>query len=315
MNENTPDETIKPSFQQKWGKRLLVSTLVLFVSYILLRVFLFQISSIHTSSMRPALMEGDQLLIYKAAYWFKDVARNDVIAFERLNEQTLAQEVVAKRCVALPGDTFSLRNAEVFINGKKDATPIDLLLQYKLVFGENKLAPELLNQLQPSPYLIPTYENMTVLLTPQQAAFLNNKSSVTRLINDSSQYSPIIFPNSARIKWNIDQFGPLWIPKVGASILLTETNALLYKKVIEAEGHKLTQKNAAFFIDGKPSKTYTFQLNYYFVLGDNRYNSIDSRFWGFISEKQVVGQISSILFSDLSSSFPDNKSRSFSSVR
>ncbi len=307
MNESVPDENKKTSFQQKWGKRLLVCALALFVSYILLRVFLFQISSIHTTSMRPALMEGDQLLIYKAAYWFNDVARNDVIAFEHLNEQTLAQEVFAKRCVALPGDTFSLHNAEVFINGKKDLATIDLLLQYKLIFGENKIVPELLDQLQPSPHSVPTYESMTVLLTPQQAAAL----SVTRLINDSSQYSPVIFPNSARIRWNIDQFGPLWIPKVGSSILLTEKNTLLYKKIIEAEGHKLTQKDSSFFLDGKLTKTYTFQQNYYFVLGDNRYNSLDSRFWGFVGENQIVGQISCILFADEPSPFPSHESRSF----
>jgi signal peptidase I len=308
---------VAPSRTSIWSKKIIWIPSILISIWIFLRIFFIQTPSIHTSSMRPTLFEGDQLFINKAAYWFKDIARNELIAFEQENLQTKKTEELAKRCVGLPGDTLTLRNAEVYINGKKDPIQHAIQFQYLLVFGEQLPTAQTIEQLEPAPSGSPAYGTLRIVFDPQKIGDLQKKigiSSISRITSDSSQYSPYVFPNSSRIKWNADQFGPLWIPKAGVSISLNDTMILLYKKIIEAEGHTLTQKNTSYYIDGEMCTSYTFLQNYYFVLGDNRYNSVDSRFFGFVSEKQIVGKISGILFTDSKTYHTDNKSRSFSFV-
>ena len=128
-----------------------------------------------------------------------------------------------------------------------------------------------------------------------------------------------IFPFSSNYKWTEDNFGPLWIPKKGETVEINLTNLPIYERIITAYEHNaLEVKDSSIFINGKLATSYTFLMNYYFMMGDNRHFSADSRFWGFVPEDHVVGKGSFIWLSiNKDKSFPSNIrwSRMFSVIR
>lgn len=271
-----------------WMAILAHSLLLVFLSvYIYSRVAPVNFAKIPTPSMDPGLKEGDRLAYQRTSA----IERNDIVLFRVPYD---SKTLYAQRCIGMPGDSLRIENGVVFANNR---ALTDFPVKYKHYVQTNgaDISPRILEQyhLTENNYMRVDQSGYFVFLTAQEAQeFRKIKAfqSVEQSNAVKGQREEMIFPKDLLSHdWNTDFYGPLYIPKQGDEIELTADNVAVYLDVIKSENQSVDVSNTGLIINSEATTRYKFKDNYYFIMGDNRHNALDSRYWGLLPQSLVEG--------------------------
>ena len=240
-----------------------------------------------------------------------DLARKSMASKYGIASRPLDKsENYVKRCVALPGETLEVIDGLIHINGEAIVPPPGVQFEYRVIFNTQLDARRAIKGLELTNVDLGSARKegdqieVILALTDAEMLLLENGSlaqSIVRMDVSGRQGSNEMFPNvrSAEFdQWDPDHVGPILLPKAGLTVTLDQRNLDLYRRAIDVyEGHDLQEINGTISIDGVETDQYTFELDYYWMMGDNRHRSADSRMWGFVPSTHVVGRASFVWFS------------------
>ncbi|MFZ5555017.1 MAG: signal peptidase I [Bacteroidota bacterium] len=318
---------IKPTVKE-WIKAFLYALLILLI----VRNFFYQVYVVESDSMEGTLKKGDFVLVNKISYgaripvtpfcvpftdwyisslqlpyWrmpgFYDIEQNDVILFNYPRDLHLPidrRSKMIKRVIGLPGDTMEINGTNVLINNQPVQLPETILYDYyvshngdvteKDLSGENIFT---IHSISPIEYIVTATNGVDSLLKKIPGVI---KAELFDPAGDENL--EIYFPQSPFYHFSLHHFGPVVIPKAGMKIKLTPLNWPLYRDAITVHENKIAEfKNNHFYIEGCKEDEYVFEMDHFFVTGDNQHSSVDSRHWGFVPESHVIGKVNRVVFS------------------
>lgn len=249
---------------------------------------------------------------------FQKIKRNDIVVFnqpadtlrdmdnfspDRNYYKPIDKKTnLVKRCVGIPGDTLEVRNGYVFIDGKQtklsDRTKLQFsyTIKFKAQFSSYEEASNILKLYDITDGIAYDSKSGDYFVQATEETITNARNnpyieSLELRKNNKGDRDFKIFPHDKNYNWNADFLGPIYIPEKGKTIDINVNILPLYKRLItEYEGHQLSVRGNQIFIDNNLATSYTFRQDYYWMMGDNRDNSIDARFWGFVPFDHVVGK-------------------------
>jgi len=276
----------------EWLKAFVLALLLLIALHMLVLRWVI----VESTSMFVTLRPGDLVLVQRWPIW-TGLSRGDIVVFRdplKNNVSMMRRPLLVKRIAGMPGDRIALRDGDLFVNDKRtDPVPTETRA-YLVRLRNAQFADSLVTFLGLPPYLLqPGRAFVELPLNQSLATTIGTLPFVVSLdrMGPSTGAPRHIFPYSPRYPWNGDDYGPIDVPGKGDTLHITVDNLPLYDRLITVhEGHTLGVQSNVLQLDGEPLTTYVVEQDYYFVLGDSRHYSADSRYWGFLPHDHVTGR-------------------------